>query len=50
MGERNKVARRTYRALHIDDGEDIVVEEVDEAFDGVELHTRITVTERLDLE
>ena len=50
VSERDKVTRRADRALHIDDGEDVVVEEVDETFDSVELHARIAITERLNLE
>ena len=50
MRQGYKVATGTHRALHIDHRIDVVVEEVDESFDGVELTTRIAVAERLNLQ
>ena len=50
MRQGYEVATGTYRTLHIDHGIDVVVEEVDESFDGVELTTRIAVAERLNLQ
>ena len=50
MGERSEVARCTQRPLLVDDGQDAVVEEVDEPFHGRYLYARMTVGERLDFQ
>jgi len=45
-----EVARRAERALLEHYGENVVVEKVDEALYGLELHARVAVAERLNLE
>ena len=50
VGERSEVARCTQRPLLVDDGQDAVVEEVDEPFHGRYLYARMTVGERLDFQ
>ena len=48
--QRHQVARCAERALTIDDGADALVEEVNQALDGVELAARVAIAERLHLE
>ena len=48
--QRHQVARSAERTLPIDNGRNIVVEEVDEALHGIEFAARITVAERLDFQ
>ena len=50
MGQRHEVARSTERALTIDHGRDVIVEEVDKALHSVELAAAIAIAERLHLE
>ena len=50
VSQRNEVARGTKRALTIDHGRNVVVEEVDESLHRVELAARIAVAERLNLQ
>ena len=50
MGQRHEVAGAAHRALHVDHGVDLVVEEVDETLHGIEFAARIAIGERLYLE
>ena len=50
VGQRHKVSRGSERALPVDHGGDVVIEEVDESLHGVELAARIAIAERLYLQ
>ena len=50
MGQRRQIARSAQRTLLVDHGQDAAVEKFDQPFDRLQLHARMAVGERLDLE